>query len=262
MSFCRAFSFLYGVQVLGHREADPATIFLQTDLALRAKVAQKWSLGKGWDPSDSETFPDMNGKLCHLCGMPLPERSDRNYVQRTDCGNHSVFEHPEVWYKPIFQFNKEDSPAFCELNYQKVCADAIVNRDWLYMAKSIDIRKSYGTTYDPVYCKLNGWLSPALKAVQHDFDGMKLKAEEFCSSQDQQRIMNMTFMSADQNYWQGYNRGVPTPEEALDVALWNCAMGTAACDMTYCAYTFCEMNGTIGTYEECEGWDPIKGMPF
>ena len=27
MSFCRAFSFLYGVQVLGHREADPATIF-------------------------------------------------------------------------------------------------------------------------------------------------------------------------------------------------------------------------------------------
>lgn len=52
------------------------------------------------------------------------------------------------------------------------------------MAKSIDIRKSYGTTYDPVYCKLNGWLSPALKAVQHDFDGMKLKAEEFCSSQD------------------------------------------------------------------------------
>lgn len=114
MSFCRAFSFLYGVQVLGHREADPATIFLQTDLALRAKVAQKWSLGKGWDPSDSETFPDMNGKLCHLCGMPLPERSDRNYVQRTDCGNHSVFEHPEVWYKPIFQFNKEDtrSPKF------------------------------------------------------------------------------------------------------------------------------------------------------
>jgi len=88
--------------------------FLQTDLALRAKVAQKWSLGKGWDPSDSETFPDMNGKLCHLCGMPLPERSDRNYVQRTDCGNHSVFEHPEVWYKPIFQFNKEDtrSPKF------------------------------------------------------------------------------------------------------------------------------------------------------
>ena len=61
MSFCRAFSFLYGVQVLGHREADPATIFLQTDLALRAKVAQKWSLGKGWDPSDSETFPDVSG---------------------------------------------------------------------------------------------------------------------------------------------------------------------------------------------------------
>ena len=78
----------------------------------------------------------------------------------------------------------QDSPAYCELNYQKVCADAIFNRDWLVQAKSIDIRKSYGTIYDPVYCQLNGWLSPALKALQHDFDGMKLKAEEFCSSQD------------------------------------------------------------------------------
>ena len=111
MSSCRVLGFLYGVLVLGHREADPATIFLQTDLALRAKVAQKWSPGKGRDPSDMETFPDMNGRSCNLCSMPLPERSDRNYVQRTDCGNHSVFEHPEVWYKPIFQFNKEDTRA-------------------------------------------------------------------------------------------------------------------------------------------------------
>ena len=40
-------------------------------------------------------------------------------------------------------------------------------------------------------------------------------------------------------------------------------MGASGCDMTYCAYSFCELgNGKFGMYDECEGWDPVKGMPI
>lgn len=183
-----------------------------------------------------------------------------------------------------------------------MCADAIFNRDWLFQAKAVDIRKSYGTSYDPSYCHHNGWLSPELRALQHDFDGLKLKADEFCSSQDvkqchididclkivslsfsfgftdslprffckrltktvqdQQKILSMTMKDANETYWLGYYRGRPSPEEARETALWTCAMGTAACDMAYCTYSFYELNRSFGIYNDCNGWDPIKGMPI
>ena len=101
-------------------------------------------------------------------------------------------------------------------------------------------------------------------------------------------------MQADKTYWLASSRsdGRPTVAEAQEMAGWTCAMGTAACDMAYCAYSFCNRayflsilhatsvslfqtccsslrvvrrgklaNGTLGIYDECEGWDPVKGMP-
>ena len=35
--------------------------------------------------------------------------------------------------------------------------------------------------YDFHYCLHNGWLSDEVRALQNDFDGMKKKAEEFCT---------------------------------------------------------------------------------
>ena len=58
-------------------------------------------------------------------------------------------------------------------------------------------------------------------------------------------------------------RGKPNRREALFLGAWTCAMGASGCDMTYCAYSFCELgNGKFGMYDECEGWDPVKGMPI
>ena len=74
--------------------------------------------------------------------------------------------------------------------------------------------------------------------------------------------LSMTMKDANETYWPGYYRGRPTPEEARDTALWTCAMGTAACDMAYCAYSFCELNGSFGIYNDCNGWDPIKGISY
>ena len=51
-------------------------------------------------------------------------------------------------------------------------------------------------------------------------------------------------------------------EDAIWMAGLNCAMGSAGCDMAYCAYSLCDKgNGVIGKYSECPGWDPVKGMP-
>ena len=39
-------------------------------------------------------------------------------------------------------------------------------------------------------------------------------------------------------------------------------MGGPACDMAYCAYTFCvKEDGSLGIYDDCPGWDPVRGMP-
>jgi len=54
-------------------------------------------------------------RLCSLCGMPLPERTDRSrrYVQRSDCGNQSLFEHPENKKKPLVQFTRSWAKLSC-----------------------------------------------------------------------------------------------------------------------------------------------------
>ncbi|CAK9011375.1 unnamed protein product [Durusdinium trenchii] len=195
-------------------------------------------------PSDPEMTVDMNGRQCHLCSMPLPERSDRRYLQRTDCGNQSVFEHPENNRKPLISFSRQGSNAYCELNIQKWCADAIYNRDFLFQAKAVDARTERGhqNSYNAAYCDLNGWLTVEIKALQHDFEGMKKKV--YRSSQHFART------------------GRPSVREAEFIGSWTCAMGSAGCDMAYCAYSFCKLpGGQYGTYEDCEGWDPVRGMP-
>lgn len=90
-----------------------------------------------------------------------------------------------------------------------------------------------------------------------------LKAEEFCNSLDTNWKTTMTMADSNASSSRSYARGYPTKEEALLMAGWTCAMGTAACDMAYCAYSFCELpDGTMGTYGQCKGWDPVKGMPL
>mmetsp|Transcript_45084 Transcript_45084/g.98120 ORF Transcript_45084/g.98120 Transcript_45084/m.98120 type:complete len:276 (-) Transcript_45084:52-879(-) len=213
---------------------------------------------------------DVNGRLCSLCGMPLPERTDRSrrYVQRSDCGNQSLFEHPENKKKPLVQFtraangNQPETSAWCELNSQKVCADTLYNKDVLYQAKSIDIRlEPVAQKYDPLYCEQNGWLTDDYRALQHDFEGMKVKADEFCNSR-REVWENMTLDDMVKVYYPSKARGSPTLEEGQLIGSWTCAMGSALCDIGYCAYTYCrKADGSFGIYDDCEGWDPVKGMP-
>mmetsp|Transcript_141185 Transcript_141185/g.352121 ORF Transcript_141185/g.352121 Transcript_141185/m.352121 type:complete len:80 (+) Transcript_141185:2-241(+) len=73
----------------------------------------------------------------------------------------------------------------------------------------------------------------------------------------------MTMNDMEEVYNPGYMRGYPTEEEAHFVGAWTCAMGEAGCDMAMCAYSFCDKgDGSIGMYDECEGWDPVQGMPI
>ena len=137
---------------------------------------------------------DMNGRTCALCGMPTEDRAPNNtYVQRSDCGNHSLFEHPENVFLPLSTFMKEateehnETFGWCELNTEKGCADAIYNQDYMMFAKSVRLPNlpivGYKTfTYDAYYCYHNGWLSKEIKALQNDFKGMTAKAKEICKS--------------------------------------------------------------------------------
>ena len=120
--------------------------------------------------------------------------------------------------------------------------------------------------YDPIYCEQNGWLSDDYRALQHDFEGMKVKAEEFCNlrqSMTFKRILpftgrmgmshqsahksavslcnsgnsrrevwkNMTLDEMVQVYYPSKARGRPTLEEGQLIGSWTCAMGSALCDM-------------------------------
>jgi len=212
----------------------------------------------------------MNGNQCALCNAPLPERVDREYTMRTDCGNRSLFVHLDMFFAPIAGLNREatetqpETNAWCELNEQKMCADALFNRDFLYQAKAVDYPKE--ASYDPIYCLHNGWLEPEVVALQHDFDGMKKKAAETCRHPKYDFAKwntTMTMLDFTLRYSPGILRGYPTEEEALFVGAWTCAMGSSGCDLAYCAYSFCKLpNNKIGKYDECPGWDPIKGMPI
>jgi len=209
---------------------------------------------------------DMNGRRCLGC-----EKVTEGYVQRSDCGEQNVFDHPENMHKPLRSFSRAAGPgrnasnAYCELNYGKTCADAQFNRDYLMLTKALKVNKSTAA-YDHQMCLQNGWLSSEIRAVQHDFQKMSAKAEEFCTTP--QRVKEADTLTLAQ-YLSRYLRsrpwanGAPTNVSMQWLGSWACAMGTAACDMAHCAYTFCSKeNGDFGVREECDGWDPVKGMPF
>jgi len=246
-------------------------------LELTAEQKQAMETGRrhkaGWNVLriiQNGVLPDMNGNMCALCNAPFPERSDRKYKMRTDCGNHSMFRHPLMNFVPLISFKREatatrpETNAWCELNEQKMCADGIYNKDFLYQAKAVDYPPF--ANYDPYYCLHNGWLEPEIVALQHDFDGMKKKSEEMCQKPKYAFTKwntTMTMLDFNQRFGPGVLRGWPTKEEALFVGGWTCAMGSSGCDMAYCAYSFCKKpDGSVGKYSECPGWHPVKGMPI
>lgn len=212
--------------------------------------------------------PDENGHLCTACDTPIPSRISAAYKVRHDCGNYSVFEHPEVYDKPLIGFSRhandkeKETNAFCELNFQKVCADAIENKDFLFQAKSLDVRES--EIFYPEYCKLNGFLAPEYRDLQTDFDGMNTMANELCNTKYLKYGWNstVTFMNLHHTLISASSRGTPTLEQAEFIAASSCAMGSLGCDIAYCSYTYCDKgNGKIGITNKCEGWDPVMGMP-
>ena len=204
---------------------------------------------------------DMNGRFCNMCGHPDPQKPVGNYAQRKDCGNHSVLEHPESLLQPIADFNKGNTNGWCELNMQKVCADALYNKNFLIQAKQINTTGSPVLLYDANYCYHNGWLEADYRSLQLDYEGMKAKADKFCEAR-REKIKSITMAEMAVVYLTSFARGKPSKEEAQFVADWTCAMGSSGCDMTYCAYSFCKKpDGTFGTLQECPGWDSDKGMP-
>lgn len=235
---------------------------------------------------------DVNGKFCILCDSPITERKGKKrYHQRYDCGNKAYYtlSQEERKSKPLIQFNKpaEEKPiqdkyfwhtadskttnankkktrpastAFCELNIQKMCADALYNKDYLYQAKAINYPRP--SKHDHYYCLYNGWLEDDVVKLQHSFDGMTAKAAAECISRGD--IVNqLTLTNFSDTIAKSVLRGTPLYEEAKLLGSAACAMGSAGCDMAYCAYSFCKMpDGSLGSYEQCEGWDPVKGMPI
>jgi len=195
---------------------------------------------------------DHNGHVCMLCGRPLPERlGNRSYTEiRRDCGNHSSPSGVSAsdLAAPVVQFLQSDSGArptngFCELNFAKSCADAVVNEDYLYWAKSLDLGgKALGVNaaWDALYCRLNGFLEGDVVRLQHNFTGMHAKARKLCETKyARHNIEKLTFLDMMTKARYDDPNG-PTLEDAEVLAAWNCAMGDLGCDMTMCAYSFCK----------------------
>jgi len=219
---------------------------------------------------------DHNGHVCMLCDKPLPERTNKNYTEfRADCGGKSSRTGPTKASLSVAAVNlheKNDagevvSNGFCELNFAKSCVDAVANRDYLYWPKSINLNASASkanAAWDARYCALNGFLEHDVVSLQHDFDGLRIKGETLCktkySKHNLEKLSFMDMMSAARYD----DETAPKLEEAELLAAWNCAMGDLGCDLALCAYSFCKKGTSAehGLYDECEGWDPVNGMPF
>lgn len=217
---------------------------------------------------------DHNGNACMLCGRPLPERTGgKVYTEfRKDCGRYSSPKGPAAQHltTPAVQFlqtgGARDTNGFCELNFAKSCADALANRDYLYWPKSLDLSHSSMRStapFDARYCHLNGFLEEDVVALQHDFEGMHGKAKELCETKYAKHGIHMLTFLDMMKKARYEDKNAPSPEEAEQLAAWNCAMGDLGCDMAMCAYSFCKKkDGSQGVYGNCTGWDPVHGMPI
>eukprot|EP00913_Durusdinium_trenchii_P009580 g9000.t1 len=139
---------------------------------------------------------DMNGRFCTLCGHPDPQKPWGNYTERKDCGNHSVLEHPESLFKPLADFDRGNSNGFCELNMQKMCADALYNKNFLIQARQINSTGTAVLLYDATYCDHLGWLGADYRSLQFDYEGMKSKADKFCEARIE-KAKNRTMADID-----------------------------------------------------------------
>jgi len=301
---CSAILFLVGV----------AADFADSGVAL-SRVIRLSEMAFNEDLSSGPCVPDkakniecdMNGNQCSLCGRPLPGRGydgkavysstitpgttihAPDYILRDDCGNHTTYNVPplrklEVSLTPVTWFNQQPSQAafpgwtnaWCETNGQKVCVDAVTNRDYMFQPKTYDIPR--GFTFDFYYCKYNGWLSAESRAiVTRGFDAMHNDTVGFCAERNREfPLASITSVSMQEYYLPGLlgPQHRPTPEQARYLGAWTCAMGGAdgestgsGCDQAYCHYTYGELDPAAGAskafcmYEECEGWDQMTGMP-
>lgn len=246
-----------------------------TNSGTQSKAASPTSdLHEEKDASQAELVSkDQNGHLCMLCNKPLPERSNKQYTEfRTDCGkmssaggpNASILSMPAVKLTEAHEDGTERN-GFCQLNFAKSCVDAVANKDYLYWAKSLDLKSPAtraNSKWDGRYCRLNGFLEPSLVALQHDFEGTRAKSRDLCKTKyAKYNIDNITFidMMSAARY---EDESAPTLDEAELLAAWNCAMGDLGCDISLCAYSFCATESGTGLYDECKGWHPVDGMPI
>merc|ERR1719382_974509 len=90
------------------------------------------------------------------------------------------------------------------------------------------------SNWEAGYCALNGFLEPDITALQHNFSGMRAKADELCRTKYvRYGIDKLTFV--DMMSWarrdaDQASTATPDQETAEKLAAWNCAMGDLGCD--------------------------------
>merc|ERR1719327_1685535 len=100
--------------------------------------------------------------------------------------NASILDVPAVQLAQINGTTKAiERNGFCQINFAKSCVDAVANKDYLYWAKSVDLKapEAYeNAAWDGRYCRLNGFLEANMVALQHDFESTRAKADELCKT--------------------------------------------------------------------------------
>jgi len=265
------------VQLLQSKRKTPAA-----RISSSVKKSSEAQAAENGDAAESEgssmVTSDHNGRVCILCDKPLPHRlggKTYNY-SRMDCGGKSSPNGPtqEALNTPVAEFSraatKHDAATngFCELNFAKSCADAIINQEYMYFAKSTNLahhKLKENAKWDGRYCQKNGFLTHEFRLLQQNFTALQEKASALCKSKYAKfGLDKMTF--TDMTRRARYDDpAAPTLEDAEFLAAWNCAMGDLGCDIALCSYSFCEEgkdDSSIGLYDQCKGWDPVKGMPI
>jgi len=230
-----------------------------------------------------------DGKLVYASSIKsvvdIPSRPD--FVFMDTCGQYNVESELNV---PLTSFrNKSTSTypwytnAWCELDVQRVAMLSFANRDYFMQAKALDLSifsLPDGTkfSYDFWYCRYNGWLNVSSRTAARDgFDVLRRYSMTFCANRAQEfNVSNLTINDFFWIYGSSMARGFPNEFEARWLGAWLCAMGGSTgksetnsdgCgpDIAYCVYTYGDLYytqpGHFCMYEECDGWDPITGMP-
>lgn len=242
---------------------------------------------------------------CTLCGPPLPGRgydgkmtytstihangdnlpTKPNFVLRDDCGSYAPANYlSDTRYADYIYPGGNPYPgvtnAWCELAAQLSSADAFVNRDALYMAKTLDVPRGYA--FDFWFCKNNGFLSlEARRAVGEGFEAALAYSASFCARKAREtNVGNVTtgLLRSLYDAVMASDGCRPNQRQADLLGAWACAMGGtggltrpeysdgAATDLGYCTYTYGDLSpthpGEFCMYDECDGWDPDLGMPI